>query len=441
MRALAVSIWIFVNLVFFGMCGYMYLLWSQYWMFMDRQTGTSTSTYDQQIYFYNRGYLPNSSICYSVNVPEVKSRKKHSAVIIKENATFTVVKNSKPRFPNLQPKDFELDSERFSCLKNDSYRECDKKTSEFKENILKELRKVFTDESNILRTGKENPYNVNYRGSRGNFMEKSPKELLCLLKETSLKTLRRSDVGNHPLRDFIPKRALFENKRFNSCAIIASAGSLKNSNLGSFIDSHDLVMRFNNAPTKGFEVDVGRKTTIRLLNSQVVTKPQFNFLTSTMYKNVTLVMWDPSNYTSFISDWLDHPEFNLFMNYMAFRKNDQKSRAFLMNPQTIWNVWDFLQDNSPSRLRRNPPSSGFLGLKLLLPFCNFVDVVEYVPSVRVTRRCHYYDPEDNPSCTFGVWHPLAAEKLLTFFINYASDNEVFQKGYVRIAGFKNMDCS
>lgn len=81
-----------------------------------------------------------------------------------------------------------------------------------------------------------------------------------------------------------------------------------------------------------------------------------------------------------------------------------------------------------------------LGLRLLLPFCNFVDMFEYVPSTRVTKRCHYYDPEDNPACTFGVWHPLAAEKLLTYHINSVNDKEVFQIGYVRISGFRNLGC-
>lgn len=37
MKAIAVSVWIFINLVFFGMCGYIYLLWSQYWLYISRQ--------------------------------------------------------------------------------------------------------------------------------------------------------------------------------------------------------------------------------------------------------------------------------------------------------------------------------------------------------------------------------------------------------------------
>jgi hypothetical protein len=61
---------------------------------------------------------------------------------------------------------------------------------------------------------------------------------------------------------------------------------------------HDMVLRFNHAPTIGYEADVGTKTTLRIVNSQVVSKPSFNFMTSPLYQNVILLAWDPSNYSS-----------------------------------------------------------------------------------------------------------------------------------------------
>lgn len=215
------------------MCGYMYLLWSQYWMYMDKQTGTTTSTYDQQIYFYNRGYLP-TEINKTQNGSDIKLRIKHS---LKDNTTYTLIKNSKPRFPNLQSRDFELDTKKFLCLRSDTQGECLRKSEDFQEKLLKELKRVLEDEGNILKVGAENPYNVTYEGPRSDFSSKSPEQLLCELKNIKIRTLKRGDVPKKfkKLNDYLPKRGVFENRKFNNCGIVASAGALKDSNLGKTI--------------------------------------------------------------------------------------------------------------------------------------------------------------------------------------------------------------
>lgn len=38
----------------------------------------------------------------------------------------------------------------------------------------------------------------------------------------------------------------------------------------------------------------------------------------------------------------------------------------------------------------------------------------------------------NTACTFGSWHPLAAEKLMALNMNVADDMSVFQFGILRI---------
>ncbi|XP_071822905.1 alpha-N-acetyl-neuraminyl-2,3-beta-galactosyl-1,3-N-acetyl-galactosaminide alpha-2,6-sialyltransferase-like isoform X2 [Apostichopus japonicus] len=48
-----------------------------------------------------------------------------------------------------------------------------------------------------------------------------------------------------------------------SCAVVSSSGHLLGSRAGGDIDAHDCVIRMNNAPVRGYEKDVGTRTTIR----------------------------------------------------------------------------------------------------------------------------------------------------------------------------------
>lgn len=60
---------------------------------------------------------------------------------------------------------------------------------------------------------------------------------------------------------------------FNTCAVVGSNGNIENNkNYGKDIDTHDVVIRFNDAPTVGYESVVGAKTTIRIQNSDFCAK-------------------------------------------------------------------------------------------------------------------------------------------------------------------------
>ena len=52
-------------------------------------------------------------------------------------------------------------------------------------------------------------------------------------------------------------------------AIVGGSSSLSRNNLGEEIDAHNYVVRFNRAPTKGFEGIVGSKCSLRVANNHV----------------------------------------------------------------------------------------------------------------------------------------------------------------------------
>ncbi|CAD6998663.1 unnamed protein product [Ceratitis capitata] len=308
---------------------------------------------------------------------------------------------------------------------------CHNKTANFRQQIIH----IF--EKSLIDLPKEpNFYNVDFTPLFANSFEEQYYPSACLVMDAGVRVLRRKDLPFDKIEigKLFPKQKLFrKTKDIKTCAIVSSAGSLSGSKLGRFIDTHDVVMRFNDAPTHGYEGDVGSKTTIRVLNSQVVTKPHFNFTHAPIFQNVTIAAWDPGKYNTSLREWRASADYDLFSNYAIYRRNYPKSRAFLIDPHSVWRLWQSLQTFVGRRpIRKNPPSSGFIGMALLLPHCPFIDFIEYIPSTRLNGRCHYYSKEMNSACTFGAWHPLAAEKLMALDMNSADDTSVFQHGILRI---------
>lgn len=59
-------------------------------------------------------------------------------------------------------------------------------------------------------------------------------------------------------------------ERYRSCAVVGNSGILLKGDFGKAIDSHEAVIRLNNARIKGFERYVGAKTNISFVNSNIL---------------------------------------------------------------------------------------------------------------------------------------------------------------------------
>ncbi|KAM4702395.1 beta-galactoside alpha-2,6-sialyltransferase 2 [Discoglossus pictus] len=289
-----------------------------------------------------------------------------------------------------------------------------------------------------------NKLGVSFAGKQSS-KKLSPNELLCVLKSRALvRTLdgKEAPFSNLGWEKYFPKIPLSKlyPKGLSTCAVVSSAGAILNSSLGAEIDAHDAVLRFNSAPTRNYEKDVGNKTTVRIINSQILTNPNYHFTDSSLYKDVTLVAWDPSPYYADLHTWYHKPDYNLFPPYEQHRKKNPGQPFYILHPKFTWELWKIIQENSDEKIQPNPPSSGFIGILIMMSLCQKVHVYEYIPSFRQTDLCHYHEQYYDAACTLGAYHPLLYEKMLIQRINQGTEDNLLRKGKVTLPGFSSIQC-
>tara|TARA_E500000331_G_scaffold274391_1_gene266586 strand:+ start:4654 stop:5286 length:633 start_codon:yes stop_codon:yes gene_type:complete len=113
-------------------------------------------------------------------------------------------------------------------------------------------------------------------------------------------------------------------------AIIGSSSSLKDREWGKSIDEFDDVVRFNRAPTKGWEKHVGSKTTVRVANNHVFANVKHNVGGDEKCED-----WKPEG----------QPK--------DFIKNLKGQKILLLNKDC--SAWEYKEDNI------DPSSTAFLG--------------------------------------------------------------------------------
>ncbi|XP_034560094.1 CMP-N-acetylneuraminate-beta-galactosamide-alpha-2,3-sialyltransferase 1-like isoform X2 [Notolabrus celidotus] len=162
--------------------------------------------------------------------------------------------------------------------------------------------------------------------------------------------------------------------RCRTCAVVGNSGILNGSHYGPLIDFHDIVIRMNRGPTKGYERDVGTKTTHHVMYPH----SSFNL------DNITRLVLFP--YKTSDLEWLiksltprEKPD-----NKPGLEAN--KDLVMILNPafmRYVHHVW--------LKKKGMYPSTGFLTLILSLHMCDEVDVFGFGAD-RSGNWNHYFEP-------------------------------------------------
>jgi len=244
---------------------------------------------------------------------------------------------------------------------------------ELADTVNSETRKILKDKCTVLDSGTVPPASVvlkgiNPKGSLGQLMpDRDDIFVHQALNKGSCSAAGGSCVNNNTLmktgKEFTAKLD------WRTCALVGNSGSLLATRYGAAINNHDVVVRMNIAPVAGKEAHVGKKTTMRMINSKWVR----------LYSQGSNMVGVGPKATLLVRV-VDQPRwFSLLHRYMGKRRPDVN--VILLNTQSVRAATKLLETyrlcyhyNDRKFEGGTIPSSGFVLALSLSKVCDQVNV-------------------------------------------------------------------
>ncbi|QDZ19090.1 sialyltransferase [Chloropicon primus] len=244
---------------------------------------------------------------------------------------------------------------------------------------------------------------------------------------------KRTEAYRFPLDKFGSMPKTCPDYKYRTCAFVGNSGTMKLSTHGSEIDGHDMVYRFNQAPTEGYEDHVGTRTTFESLNA----KHAHNLLrldTEWNWRDPVPIylLFEPLKLKETLVD-IHHkyPEVKMLVLSPAFFRKAHE-------------IYDKLQ----SELERHEfgcfsgekPMSGFYSLLISLTMCDKIDMYGFQPwedwMAQGEQRLHYHyfdSEEPRPGAhsfdaAYFIYRVFEMSTELGLTIKRAGEPEEEQKG-------------
>ncbi|XP_018116305.1 CMP-N-acetylneuraminate-beta-1,4-galactoside alpha-2,3-sialyltransferase isoform X7 [Xenopus laevis] len=197
------------------------------------------------------------------------------------------------------------------------------------------------------------------------------------------------------------------------CIIVGNGGVLANKTLGSKIDEYEVVVRLNSAPVKGFEKDVGSKTTLR------ITYPEGAIQKLEQYEKDSIFVLAGFKWQDF--KWLKYIVYKEkvsasdgFWKSVATRVPREPHEIRILNPYFIQEAaFSFigLPFNNGLMGRGNIPTLGSVAITMALHNCDEVAVAGFGYDMALPNApLHYYETIKMAAIKESWTHNIQKEK-------------------------------
>ncbi|XP_060620585.2 alpha-N-acetylgalactosaminide alpha-2,6-sialyltransferase 2 [Anolis sagrei] len=224
------------------------------------------------------------------------------------------------------------------------------------------------------------------------------------------------------------------------CAVVGNGGILNGSHQGKEIDAHDFVFRLNGAVIKGFEADVGTKTsfygfTVNTMKNSLIAYAEYGFTQIPQAKDIRYIFIpsDKRDYLMLKSALLGIPVPEGYDKgdkpQKYFGSNTSAEKFKLLHPEFMYYLTErFLKSEIINSQFGHlyMPSTGAIMLLTALHTCDQVSAFGFITDNYRTFSDHYYELEKKP-LVFYANHDMLLEAELWKKLHQAGIMKLYQR--------------
>ncbi|KAM6975923.1 alpha-N-acetyl-neuraminyl-2,3-beta-galactosyl-1,3-N-acetyl-galactosaminide alpha-2,6-sialyltransferase [Tautogolabrus adspersus] len=191
------------------------------------------------------------------------------------------------------------------------------------------------------------------------------------------------------------------------CALVSSSGQMLRAGAGEEIDSIGCVIRMNNAPTRGFEKDVGSRTNVRVVSHTsvpwLVKNESYYFQQSV---NTTYVFWGPER------NMRQDGKGRIFNALLKIAKKYPNVAMYALSREKIQHCDNVFQNETGKNRMKTGAflSTGFFTMILAIEMCDSIHVYGMVSDNFCSQAnqspvpYHYYEKSWINECRMYKFH-------------------------------------